>query len=553
MTHPERERKRKHAVDGAAYHQQYPPPHASQAPLAPLPPKDLRHGDLKHYYNGYVEYTTAPRPVAPATPRQTRSNRHHSARQPSRGHYHHEHPKHENGHHEAVDRPGKRHKTRREYTIGEASSEGELSDTGADVGEAPADDEGDLISHKFATFNVALADILLMVGNPNGPLPLLDRVLGKERSSFIKTMKTMQIEGTLPWLTQPRRAPEAIEGPKSVRTTCGLTLEPINPKKIRGASQEPVSRKVSGADSVRSVSTVASSVPPVVPFSSHSVDPAVKRAKIWPPELPDIHNDDIRRQVFSHRSIVDGGTSLIGSESLHNERLEFLGDSYLGAIVTRYIFSRFPTLREGAMTTIRSTIVGNKNLHSYGIMYKFDEKLIAGENKLEELLSRTKTVADLFEAYIGGLLLDRGPQIVDDWLRDLIEPMMKQITEEYNKEKPLNKAAKNEIARIIGGKSVTIDYRWTDGLGGNQGGYCYTIFFTGWGFTEKMLGSGWGPNKTDASIRAAMNVLEEKNALREVKRAKERWYEDQHNSQQHQDSDNSIASDAGTVIRHDIV
>ncbi|KAF3927156.1 hypothetical protein ABW20_dc0101516 [Dactylellina cionopaga] len=376
---------------------------------------------------------------------------------------------------------------------------------------------------------------------------MLDRILGRERSSFVKTMKAMQLEGTLPWLVQARNSsPDpAMPPPKVIQTTSGLLLEPIKPRQTRAGSHEPSSRKVSATGSIRSISSSSSSVPPV-PFSTHTADPPVKRAKIWPPELPPIQSDEIRKQVFSHKSVVDGASSMIGEAGLHNERLEFLGDSYLGAIVTRHIFSRFPTFREGAMTSIRSSIVGNKNLHEWSAMYKLDKHLIAGEGKLAELIARTKTLADLFEAYVGGVLLDSGPEIVDEWIKDLIEPRMKEVAEEFNKEKPLNKAAKNEIASMIGGKTATIEYRWTEGGGGNQGGYCFTIYFTGWGVNGKMLGSGWGPNKTDASIRAAMNALDEGHALREVRRAKQKWYEE------NPPPAGAASSDSGTVIRHDI-
>ncbi|EPS38982.1 hypothetical protein H072_7275 [Dactylellina haptotyla CBS 200.50] len=576
MTHADRERKRKHSEASTTstlphhHHPYHPVP-----PRVPNPPSQAIH-DPRYLYNGYVEYTTGDSPVQPAPhhhrsrhhpkpPRHPATNRrphtHNEVPPPpyyqapdyyyegsevdSRAQVSHFHPDQP----ESLDRPGKRHRSHRERALQEddnEASEGELSDTGADVGEVSFDDSADRISAKFNSFNTSLAGLLSVVdSDPDASFPLLDRILGRERSSFVKTMKAMQLEGSLPWLVQARTAsPDLSVAPsKVIKTTNGLLLEPINPRQLRSGSHEPSSRKVSTTASVRSIST-SSSVPPV-PFSTHTADPSVKRAKIWPPELPPIKNEEIRKQVFSHKSVVDGASSMIGEAGLHNERIEFLGDSYLGAIVTRYIFSQFPTFREGAMTNIRSSIVGNKNLHDWCLMYKLDKQLITGEGKHAELIARSKTLADLFEAYVGGLLLDSGPEIVDEWVKDLIEPRMKEVAEEYNREKPLNKAAKNDIASMIGGKNATIEYRWTEGLGGNQGGYHFTIFFTGWGFSGKVLGQGWGANKTDASIRAAMNALEEGNALREVKRAKQRWYEENQ-------PPSSAGSETGTVIRHDI-
>lgn len=521
---------------GTAAHPPHAPGHSHR-----YPPHQQTDQDPRVLYGGYVEYTSgeSPTPVRHSFHPMQGHRRHRS---------HQEGPTRSFDQHEVFDRPGKRHRSKREYTLEEIPSDGELSDTGADVGEVSFDSSADELSQTFNTFNAALSSLLAVVDSkPNKSFPVLDRVLGRERSSFVKTMKAMELEGTLPWLVKPRESsPDPNMAPSRViRTTSGLTLEPVKPR-TRSASHEPgiASRKVSGASSVRSVST-SSSVPPV-PFSTHTVEP-VKRAKIWPPELPPIKNDDIRKQVFSHKSIVDGASSMIGEAGLHNERLEFLGDSYLGAIVTRYIFARFPTFREGAMTNIRSSIVGNKNIYEWCVMYQLDKHLITGEGKHSELINRSKTLADLFEAYIGGLLLDSGPEVVDEWLKDLMEPRMKEAAEQYSKEKPLNKAAKNQISSMIGGKNVDIQYKWEGGGGGNQGGYHFTIYFTGWGITNKILGKGWGSNKTDASIRAAMNALDEGTALWEVKRAKQKWYDENPQS-----SSQISSSDSGIVIRNEL-
>ncbi|KAF3926704.1 hypothetical protein ABW21_db0204125 [Orbilia brochopaga] len=559
MLAADRERKRKlseASISTGAHHHHLQHHHHGAAVSShggPIDPRVL--------YNGLVTYTSGNSPVAPHRARHSKGLRHHNRHSSS----HHEvipqsgreyqdgadadsvaqASSHLHTHDESLDRPGKRHRSQREYKF-EALSDGELSDTGADVGDISFDDTGDRLSQTFNNFNASLANLLALVNsNPATSFPLLERVLGKERSSFVKTMKAMQLEGTLPWLVQPRKpAGRIVTAPTVIQTTSGLLLEPVMPRSARQSSQEPTSRKVSGTASLRSIST-SSSVPPV-PFSTHTSDPSIKRAKIWPPELPSIHDDNVRTQVFSHKSVVDGASSMIGEANLHNERLEFLGDSYLGAIVTRYVFSRFPDHREGPMTAIRSSIISNKNLSEWCTMYKLDKSLITGGGKYKEVIGRTKGLADLFEAYVGGLLLDRGPEVVDEWIKDLIEPRMKAFAEEVNKEKPLNKAAKAEIAALIGGKNVNIEYRWTSGEGGNQGGFWFTIYFTGWGIHGRVLGSGWGPNKTDASIRAAMNVIEEGHALREVKLAKQRWYDEQ-NAQTA-----SVVSDAGTVIRHDI-
>jgi ribonuclease-3 len=90
---------------------------------------------------------------------------------------------------------------------------------------------------------------------------------------------------------------------------------------------------------------------------------------------------------------------------LNNERLEFLGDAILGAVVSDYLYENYPKKDEGFLTTMRSKIVCRQHLN-----------LIAEKIHLPHLLnfnttgdSKPKSInGDAFEALIGALFLDRG-------------------------------------------------------------------------------------------------------------------------------------------------
>lgn len=105
-----------------------------------------------------------------------------------------------------------------------------------------------------------------------------------------------------------------------------------------------------------------------------------------------------------------------------NERLEFLGDSVLGLIVTEELFRRFPDLDESRLSPLRSGVVNMRalaniarhlNLGSYIRLGKGEEN--TGGNDKNSLL------ADALEAIIGAIYIECGFQRTTQIVRDLIE------------------------------------------------------------------------------------------------------------------------------------
>ena len=108
------------------------------------------------------------------------------------------------------------------------------------------------------------------------------------------------------------------------------------------------------------------------------------------------------RLAFLHKSA--GEESLKGIK-INNERLEFLGDAILDAIIADYLFKTFPTKDEGFLTEMRSKIVSRVQLN------KLSQKL--GLEKLIRLDSSSSNIyrsfqGDAFEALVGAMYLDRG-------------------------------------------------------------------------------------------------------------------------------------------------
>ena len=90
---------------------------------------------------------------------------------------------------------------------------------------------------------------------------------------------------------------------------------------------------------------------------------------------------------------------------LNNERLEYLGDAVLDAIVANYLFNRYPEGDEGFMTKLRARIVKRKNLDYLAMKIGIPALISSGVNTGS---SAKHMYGNAFEALIGAIYLDRG-------------------------------------------------------------------------------------------------------------------------------------------------
>mgnify|MGYP001522372365 FL=1 len=89
---------------------------------------------------------------------------------------------------------------------------------------------------------------------------------------------------------------------------------------------------------------------------------------------------------------------------LNYERLEFLGDAVLGAIVAELLYKFFPKKDEGFLTRVRSKVVSRESLNELAINIGLDKAVVAKSD-----ISRNKHIyGDVFEAFIGAMFLDQG-------------------------------------------------------------------------------------------------------------------------------------------------
>lgn len=199
-------------------------------------------------------------------------------------------------------------------------------------------------------------------------------------------------------------------------------------------------------------------------------------------------------EALTHRSYAfeQGGIP-------HNERLEFLGDSVLGLIVTGLIFREFPDLAEGEMAKLRASTVNMAVLADVARELELGKELFLGKG--EELSGgrdKTSILADCLEAVIGAIYLDQGQdqaeKIVRGWFSDRIKDHVESgVVRDFKTN--LQETAVKQTGRLP-------EYRLT------STGPDHAKFFEAKVYLDgRLLGSGDGRSKKEAEQAAAKEAL----------------------------------------------
>lgn len=124
------------------------------------------------------------------------------------------------------------------------------------------------------------------------------------------------------------------------------------------------------------------------------------------------------KQALTHRSAL----------GLHNERLEFLGDSILSFAISTDLYKRFPKVDEGDLSRMRATLVCGKMLSEIGREFVLSDCLILGPGELKSGgFRRDSIIADGVEAIIGAVFLDSNIDTVNKLVLSWFESRLNTI------------------------------------------------------------------------------------------------------------------------------
>lgn len=117
-------------------------------------------------------------------------------------------------------------------------------------------------------------------------------------------------------------------------------------------------------------------------------------------------NKKLLAQAFIHRSFYNEHRDQIHE---HNERLEFLGDSILGLLISDYLYQNLPTQAEGELSRLRAHLVEAGTCAKFLLKLGLAPFVLLGKGeRTNEGRGRETILADLFEALLGAIYIDAG-------------------------------------------------------------------------------------------------------------------------------------------------
>jgi len=138
--------------------------------------------------------------------------------------------------------------------------------------------------------------------------------------------------------------------------------------------------------------------------------------------------------------------------SVHNERLEFLGDSILNCVVASLLYDRYTKIDEGDLSRVRANLVKQQTLYEIAQRLELSQCLRLGEGELKSGgFRRPSILADTLEALFGAIFLDAGFDTARDVIRALYIPILDTVDP-----KTLGKDAKTLLQEFLQGKKIAL-------------------------------------------------------------------------------------------------
>lgn len=210
-------------------------------------------------------------------------------------------------------------------------------------------------------------------------------------------------------------------------------------------------------------------------------------------------NSELLKNALTHSSYANENRAE-GISS--NERLEFLGDSVLGFVTAKHLYSMQPTLSEGKMTRLRAELVCEQSLHGVALDLDLGRYLRMGHGE-EKNGGRTRPsiLADAVEAVIAAMFLDGGIAAPESFIERMIlspESIEAHHAADY----------KTELQELVQRKPDQ-QLKYTDA--GESGPDHDKVFLSEVSLNGELIGRGSGRTKKEAEQAAACRALERLN------------------------------------------
>jgi ribonuclease III len=201
-------------------------------------------------------------------------------------------------------------------------------------------------------------------------------------------------------------------------------------------------------------------------------------------------NREVLLRSLAHRSwCAENG------EPESNERLEFLGDSVLGLVVTHYVFEHFPSLPEGQLSEVRAGVVNAQVLAEIALELDLGAHLLLGKGEdAAGGRSKQSILADAFEAVVAAVYLDRGFAIARDVVLRCLQDRIAEAAAGPGGRDYKTRLQEITAARALGRPRYVVR---------DEGPDHAKHFFAAVYVTDRLYGEGEGRSKKQAEQAAA--------------------------------------------------
>ena len=210
---------------------------------------------------------------------------------------------------------------------------------------------------------------------------------------------------------------------------------------------------------------------------------------LWP------GNEEIYKLAFIHKS---ASLRMPDGIVINNERLEFLGDAILDAVVAEYLYGQFPGENEGFLTQTRSKIVNGDYLGQLAIQLGLDKFIVSHAHNYN---SNKHILGDAFEALIGAIYLDHGYKAVKKFV-------IKQLLKKHINLGEILKTDTNHKSQLIEWSQKERKEVVFETIIEDSEVKC-PRFISSVSINSEFVAKGFGSSKKEAEQNAALNTLDE--------------------------------------------
>jgi len=201
-------------------------------------------------------------------------------------------------------------------------------------------------------------------------------------------------------------------------------------------------------------------------------------------------NPKLLEEAFTHKSysIEHGATA-------NNERMEFLGDSIISAVVAHWLFKRFDSVDEGKLSKMKSQIVSRANLSSWAEDLQLGQYLFLSQG--EEATGgrkRESLLGNVYESLVGAIFLDQGFQIAQRFILRHLAKKKRIVENDF----------KSKLQEVVQKKYKTPPLYIVVGESGPDHEKKFTLEVR---INKRILGRGEGRSKKEAEQLAAKEAL----------------------------------------------